>query len=380
MDTIKCIDLLGELKSDKIYYLFKTSSAEINLEILSNLQKFESSLEFFSFYTKNNVKKLINFVNQLDKELNSPFNDDSINFTSNTDEYISKISKIILTLNLIQKSQEILNKNLLKLKQYINKILNNFKIKNIYQDKFLSLINNLQYNFSNNFYLPNNNYSLASTKVNSSTSLISCNKISSKNQNETNENQIKEEFFSKKQFSIINEECLSDIITPAFCEIDKKQSNKNLILKTFNNDSNFSDLNLSLRDMKFFSESGSKSENNSVKGNKSKNKRRNGKILKTKELLFSDNINLKNNRKSLKHSMNVSQHLINQNTEIKMYSDFLILIKNLYKSCLITAEEKIRLKKLIISKSIKITDFYINEFENIKNNNDKIATALKNFL
>ena len=63
-----------------------------------------------------------------------------------------------------------------------------------------------------------------------------------------------------------------------------------------------------------------------------------------------------------------------------MCSDFLILIKNLYENHLITAEEKIEIKKLIISKSKKIIKFYINEFESIKNNNDKIAIALKNLL
>ena len=95
MDTIKYIELLGVFKSDKIYYLYKTSSSEFNLEILSRLQKYESSLDFFSYYTKNNIKNQINSINQLDKNLTSVLYDNSNNYISNIDKYISQISKII---------------------------------------------------------------------------------------------------------------------------------------------------------------------------------------------------------------------------------------------------------------------------------------------
>ena len=63
-----------------------------------------------------------------------------------------------------------------------------------------------------------------------------------------------------------------------------------------------------------------------------------------------------------------------------MCRDILILVKKLYKSCLITAEERIKIKKLIISKSKKIIDFYIKEYENIKDDNLKSANAIKNLL
>ena len=63
-----------------------------------------------------------------------------------------------------------------------------------------------------------------------------------------------------------------------------------------------------------------------------------------------------------------------------MCRDFLILVKKLYKLCLITAEERIKIKKLIISKSKKIIDFYIKEYENIKDDYLKSANAIKKLL
>ena len=386
MDSIKYIELLGKFKSDKIYYLYKTSSSEINLDILSQLQKYELSLDFFSYYTKNDIKNLINSVNQLEKNLNYIFNDNSNNFESDADKYISQISKIILMLNLILKTQEILNKLLLKSKQYLNEISNNSKIENIYQDKLLSLINNLQNNYSNDISSPYYRFSIVSTTVNSSTSLNSWNKTSSQKQLKTTDEKTQEEFFNDKKLSIINEKCLSDVETPAFCEIEKKISNKDSIKKSINNSnnnvSNDIDLNISLRDMIFTPASETKTVKKAKTVNESKSKRKKGKSFKKKRSLFLDKHAVKsnNNLRSLRFSTNLNEPLLDENEEIKMCSDLLILIKNLYKNCLITADEKIELKKLVISKSRKIVKFYLKEFESIKNNNDEIATALKNLL
>ena len=63
-----------------------------------------------------------------------------------------------------------------------------------------------------------------------------------------------------------------------------------------------------------------------------------------------------------------------------MYCEFLLLVKKLYKSCLITAEERIKIKKLIISKSNKIVNFYNKEYENIKDDYLKVANAIKKLL
>ena len=248
IDTIKDIEFF---KLDKIYYLYKTSSSDKNLDIFYQLQKYESSLDFFSYYTKNDIKNLVNSLNELDIKLTSIFNDNSNKFSSNTDKYISQISKIILTLHLILKNQEILNKLLLKSKQYLNEITNNLT-ENINQDKLLSLINNLLYSFSNDNSSLFSNFSLVSTRIDSCSSINSWNKTLSQKQIEINNNKIQEDFFNTKKLSIVNEEILSDVQTPGF--IEKKTNKFNIDTEvniSNNNISNDNDLNISICDMIF---------------------------------------------------------------------------------------------------------------------------------
>ena len=356
MDTIKYIELLGDFKSDKIYYLYKTSSSEINLEILSQLQKYESSLDFFSYYTKNDIKNQINSINQLDKNLTSIFNDDSNNYISNIDKYISQISKIILILILVEKIREILNKFLLKSKQYLNGISNNYKIENIYQDKLLSLINNLQYNYNIDISSPKN------PKI-----------LSTITDNKTPEN-----FFNENKLSIANEDILSDINTPAFIEKNSNKDNfDNIANSSKNNITNKNDINLSFRDMFFIFGQDLNTDHNSPSERKSKNK--NGKPKKKNNSCFK--VYEINKRRSFKiNSKLLNSKSLDEDGEIKMYCDFLLLVKKLYKSCLITAEERIEIKKLIISKSKKIISFYKKEYENIKHDYIKIANTIKTLL
>ena len=135
MDSIKYIEHLGDFSLDKIYYLWNASSSEINLEILSQFKKFEPTLDFFSYYTENNIKNLLKLIYKLDKNLTSVLNDNSNNFSTNTDKYISQISKIILSFILTQKNSRNIKQNFIKFKTILNEISNNCKIENIYQDK-----------------------------------------------------------------------------------------------------------------------------------------------------------------------------------------------------------------------------------------------------
>ena len=377
MDSIKDIELSGDFQSDKIYYLYKTSSSEINLKILSQLQKYESSLDFFSYYTKNDIKNLINSVNQLNKNLTSIFNDNSNSFSTDTNNYISQISKIILTLNFILKIQETLNNLLQKSKQYLNEISCNYKIENIYHDKLSSLIDSLQYNFFSDISSPNNNSSTASTKVNSSTDLYLVNKKPSKKQIEINDDEIQENFFNQKSISIVNEEILSDVQTPSF--IDKTSNKDNIYTASNVSDESVSNnnfFNLSFRDMNFIPDSDSKTDDNSPMRKKSINKTEKS----YKKNILSFPIDKINNQNSPIKSNLLNNISLDEKGKVKMYGDILILIKKLYKLCLITTEERIEIKKLVISKSKKIIDFYIKEYENIKDDYIKSANAIKKLL
>ena len=193
-----------------------------------------------------------------------------------------------------------------------------------------------------------------------------------------NDNKIQEEFFNKKKFSIVNEEILSDIRTPGFNE-KKSNNNVNLVLNPSNNKiiTNKNNFDFSFRNMDFIFCSDSKTEDNTPT---------NKKILNKKEKADKENtLPLKKNKIKNRRIFRVKSELLNskpldEGDEIKMYCDFLLLVKKLYKSCLITAEERIKIKKLIISKSNKIINFYNKEYENIKDDYLKIANAIKKLL
>ena len=378
MDAIKYIGLTGEFKPDKMYYFFKTSSSEINLEILSRLQEYESSIDFFSRHTALDINNIINSVNQLDKNLNSIFNDTPNNFSSDMDKYISGISKVIFILSLTIKIQVSLNNNLLKSKQYLNEISKSCKIENIYQGELLSLINNLEYNFANDTSILNNNFSVSSTKANSCSSINPYNKNFSNILSETDNNKSQEDFFKEKRLSIVNEEILSDIQTPEF--IAKKPIKDNIytiINNSSDSASNDNDFNLTFRDMICILDADSKTNNNTPVGRKSK--------YKAEKSENKNTLSFKKNNNNIRRSARLNRELLNNKSlneedEIKMYTDFLLLIKKLYKACLITAEEKIEIKKLIISKSEKLINFYKKEFNNIKDDCLKSANAIKSLL
>ena len=57
-EEIKSIDISDEMKTNDLYYLFKTNSSQINLEILSKIQKYSTLTEFFKYYIKKDVKTI----------------------------------------------------------------------------------------------------------------------------------------------------------------------------------------------------------------------------------------------------------------------------------------------------------------------------------
>jgi hypothetical protein len=68
-EEIKSIDFSGEMKTNDLYYLFKTDSSQINLEILSKLQKYTSQGEFCKHYIGKDLNTINdfydNFINKI---------------------------------------------------------------------------------------------------------------------------------------------------------------------------------------------------------------------------------------------------------------------------------------------------------------------------
>ena len=384
MEIIKSIELLGEFKSNEIYYFYKTSSSEANLEILSHLKKYQSSIDFFYYYTDTDIKSLNNVINELDRNLMNIFNEESNKFSTNTDKYISKISKIILTLNLIQKNQEILNSIISKTKNYFNEIFSNFKYDTIYQEKILFLINNLQYNFSSDFRSSIKKISRISTKDNSCSSQISSQDFSyqkTEKKNKIKNNDINEvdNFFANNQRSIINEECLSsDISTPKFQKLEKKIKERQPISNIKNSNQDIytqKESTLTLSEMIF---APCPDDNIHSSNRETRNKSdTNIKLKKRKNSFIPDRSDSNNMSVSLSNHKQSFHKSLNNDEDIKMYSDLLILIKKLYRFCLINSEERIKFKKIVIEKPKPIFEFYSNIYKNHKTDYKKLAGEFK---
>ena len=135
-DFIKSFNLSEEIKDNEIYYLFKTDSSEINLQIISSLQKFTTNQELFNYYTKQNCKSVIDSFKNI-SSISSKIckEEEKKEFESEIDKYISGLSKIILLFSLIQKTNELLSDLLMNSKQYINRFFIECQIQKKYARK-----------------------------------------------------------------------------------------------------------------------------------------------------------------------------------------------------------------------------------------------------
>ena len=380
MENIKSIELLGEFKFNEIYYFYKTSSSETNLEILSHLKKYQSSMDFFSYYTSIDTRNCTKFLEDLERNLINIFNKESNKYTSDTEKYISKISKIILTLNLIQKNQRILNSIISKTKHYFSEIFTNYEHDIIYQEKLLFLINSLQYNYSNDFISSKKNISRISTQNDSCSSQKFSQEAQKNITTDINNNESIDNFLEQNKFSIINEETLSDICTPKFQITEKniKEYQSKNSTKISNQDTNIQKgSTLTLSEMIFAPCPEDKNNHTSNKKNKTKSNT-NIKRKNRKNSFVPVRSNFKKLSENMSRHKNPLRKTIGSVEEVQMFSDLLILIKRLYKFCLITSEERIKLKKLVIEKSKPVLEFYCNEFKNNKTDYKKLADEIKN--
>ena len=86
------------------------------------------------------------------------------------------------------------------------------------------------------------------------------------------------------------------------------------------------------------------------------------------------------NKKQLKNHNDENKCLSPVNDKTKIYGYLLEIIKKSYNRCYINAEEKSRLKQLIISKPRLIEEAYIIFLKSGNNDKSKIVDYLKNFL
>ena len=127
IDFINSVDLHKEIKPIELYEQIKTDSSDLNSKILINLQKHENINEFLHQYSKLDFKNELNFLDNFESQSLLISNNEGKNlFKSEVDKYLSDISKIIISFLFIEKTNKILN-NLLT---NVTKIITEFYSEN----------------------------------------------------------------------------------------------------------------------------------------------------------------------------------------------------------------------------------------------------------
>ena len=295
------MDIDGNISTTDLFNLLKTKSQKSNCEILAKLQNFNNFPDFCNYYLNQDFYQNFRPLYNFISNF-SNIDDTTSSLGTNIDKYISCLTKIILLFNLLLKTQEVLKKILISSKNELNSLKIKNQIENSNQENLFNLIDI----FTNIFYIDfRSESSTSATKSNISSFDLSL--FNSKNNS------------SEIEKLDINDEIYNELTnTPRF----------NQELKTIDED-------------------------------KIENFRQNNKIVK-KDSTFTlsgyvcddeENNNIGN---EIKQKENDNDKLLN----------LLVMINILYRKTLINAEEKIKLKTMVIDKSLKISKFYNDIYQN----------------
>ena len=434
-EEIKSIDFLGEMKINDLYYLFKTNSSPINLEILSNLQKFINFNEFFKHYINKDLKKYYKSLDNFIQTLSSLINPKSqIKLDSKIDQYISDFSFIYIIFNIVSKLNDSLLSIIIKVKNTLLGLYTKHKLDKNKQDKIDECVGI----FLDSFQLKKNSQKLlskSSTKENSNLSLdININSNhenkefnesakqeiliedllgknqeknnlndisdtprfndiininpSSQNKNEFNNNNLNnEEQNNELDLKLINQESFDSEFTLSPKKknnIKNEKGKENIINNIEINDNNklSNDINDYItniqKDELFFKRPKTKKSCNILR---QFNSNSNANIFKNEKTNFSayrgNNKVIKNFEKNNSYQkLHVSSSHLFIKEESKFYAELLEIIIELYKKNKISFEQKLKLKKLVICKSPKI----LNIYKYFSNDNENFIKKLKEII
>lgn len=435
----KSFDFFGKIDNNKNFYIFNTTSPIERAEIISKIEKFENTPDFLKFYTNVDIESAFKCLKNLDHIYSSLYSENNTNnFNSNIDIYISALSTIFLLSNLISKNKLILNKAIDKAKKNLELFNNNKQINKNIQKKLNNYILHLigiDDKRKSSLLLLNNNNNLLKIEnfkiciLNGKTNNLNPEiKIIDRSINNSSLNQEKTRditnpiFYNNNTSKIIEDNLILDLRTPSF---PKRIEEFNQIIQQNKNDNNdklndFTSKNESMNSLgikdndelnkKYLKKESIRSLYTLAPNSKfqEEKKIRASPILKftlKEESSTKSNINININsnkkvKKSSKFMMNVRNQKTNNNIyneDIKkqlkkqtfsdkylkiskekiMYKDLLIFINNLFKKDLINFEEKIKLKELVIAKSSILDEIYTEYYEN---NKHLLITQLKNLI
>ena len=319
-EILKALDTKEGMKTKEIYGLLKTNSKKINSEISKKIKSFNKIGDFFGHYSsQTHLLELLKIA-----EFNSTKNYDEIfsSFDSNIEKYISCFTQVILSIKLILKTQEILNKILLSSKHYLLKLKIEKQIENLSQENFFFYVENL---LDSSGIKSSRSYSNDSTALSlNSFDPLNYNLL---NQKKITDNQNLKSFSSAdiaKTLNIYYEEPCTPTFglqSDNFIENITKENCENIHIRK--------DPLLTLSGEQIMS-------------------------LREKMIFFNDK----------KNSFSEKNFVYNNIPNEKKYENLLEMINSLYKKGMINSEEKVRLKQLVIAKSKKLENLYYNIYKN----------------
>ena len=387
LKIIESIDLSTESGLDSLYFLFKTSSSTTNLELLSKIQTFTNSYDFLHHYTNKDINLLFNYFSKLEENYLSICNNGNhLKFSENTEKYISIFSNFILLFNLIIKNMNIIKSILLK----IQNIMIKYYSENLINSDLIDKINE----FSNNLLKLSLNEELNKINCTFNKENFGKENINTANTTHSNINDIIKDKNNNEEklddyYSMNNE----DIITPYFSSKDEKNNSQISLINSNDDNSNNNNL-FKLKMLKKKDSIGSiislqcinYSKNiNNENSNLEKNTLINleDKKIEVKSIILNNikvinstnNITLNISKKKYIKNNKSGKKKINNSNDTSILSFLLKTISELYKKRNIDSPQKIKIKKLIISKSSKERNIFYNS---IINNIDLFIQEIKN--
>ena len=353
-DFINSKDLSEELKIKEVYNIFKTTSLEFNQKFLLILKEYPTFEKLIANFTKIDINIIPFIFNDIASVSSKITKDEKMNESnSDIETYISGISRIILSLYIIQQNNQLLIKIVKNTKNFIENFFSIMKVECKIKVKIDECINNLI-----------SSYQLNSKRNNSRRS--------------TKDSTPKIAFNDENNFMLLRNN------TPHFEDLESFEKINNSIKDNIEGEKQKKsmkiDSSLTLQKMKFVQ---IEEETKDIKINKNPIKKFNSDRIKKKNKSSSCDSNsnnnknkhqsIKKNKSNFHKKRNTSSRIIHGNNEgkIKILSEFLDSINILYKYGKITAEQKINIKQIIISNPIIIIDKFFKRYHNININYDK---------
>ena len=366
LDFIKAINSKKIISSEEIYEIFKTDSFDLNLKFLSNVQKHKTVNEFFDYYSKLDFKNVLNVFDNLNSLTVILSNDRNKNiFGNKIDKYLYDVSKIIMFFLLIEKTNEILNNFITNAKTTIY----DFCLRNE-SSSISTNINNCFNNIINFSPVLQRSLSRRATKERT---------LSSYNNQKEKENSVLLDITKHDD----NELIVLGNNTPKFKEKEWSKASSlndkkdNSVLKS---SQKTIDSILSLRNMKFMHDEEEKNPRGIKKKNKTIrfgfNKQEPENFLKQKS--NSNKIyEYLNNMNDINSSFEYNPQCIDKS---QLLANLLNIINFLFTKGKINEEQKLKLKKLLISDSENVINRFNKYYESTFPFNNNLKNLFKKFL